>query len=211
MATICEMMFAGHVGVNIALDELIKTSGQNDYVPALFAEELGAVIQVRAADLSAVLEILQQYQLQEWSHVLGELNDQDELKISCRDQIIYQQSRRQLQQWWAETSYRLQALRDNPACANAEYEELAADNPGLSVKLSFDPAQDVCAPFMQVDAPPRVAILREQGVNGQMEMAAAFSHAGFVCVDVHMTDLFSGKIKLDDFVGLAACGGFFLR
>lgn len=208
LATICEMMFAGHVGVNIALDNLVKGGSQDDYIPALFAEELGAVMQVRSADLPAVLEILQQYELQEWSHVLGELNAQDQLKISYRDQVIYQQSRQQLQQWWAETSYRMQALRDNPACADAEYAELAADNPGLSVKLTFDPAQDIGAPFLQVASPPRVAILREQGVNGQMEMAAAFSHAGFACLDVHMTDLFSGKIKLDDFVGLAACGGF---
>ncbi len=147
------------------------------------------MLQVREQDLSSVLAVLQQYHLQEWSHVLGSLNDTDELQIHNRGELIYQQSRTQLQRWWAETSYRLQALRDNPVCAQEEYDELLNDNPGLSVKLSFDPREEVCAPFLLFKERPRVAILREQGVNGHMEMAAAFACAGFTCVDVHMTDI----------------------
>lgn len=206
--TVCEMMFAGRTGVDIKLDSLIKHEINHDPIAALFTEELGALIQVRAEDLTAVLEILQQYHLQDWSHVLGELNAADQLRISSHGQSIYQQSRTQLQRWWAETSYRMQALRDNPDCAEEEYAELLQENPGLSVQLSFDPQQDVSAPFLHLKTQPRVAILREQGVNGNMEMAAAFSRAGFSCIDVHMTDIFSGRINLTDFVGLAAGGGF---
>lgn len=206
--TLCEMMFAGHTGVNIRLDTLVNDDIGNDAAAVLFAEELGAVIQVRAADLAQVLDILQQHQLRDWVHQLGELNSVDELQIKYRDQSLYQESRTQLQRWWAETSYRLQALRDNPVCAQEEYESLLNEDPGLSVQLSFDPQQDVSAPFLHLNTQPRIAILREQGVNGYMEMAAAFARAGFTCVDVHMTDIFSGRVKLSEFTGLAAGGGF---
>lgn len=201
LATVCEMMFAGHVGVNMTL-------GSDDPIAALFTEELGAVVQVREQDLATVLEILQQYHLQECTHLLGELNQTDQLQIHYEGQLFYQQSRIQLQRWWAETSYRLQALRDNPVCAQEEYDALLTDDPGLSVRLTFDPQEDVSAPFFHIKTKPRVAILREQGVNGHMEMAAAFSRAGFSCVDVHMTDILSGRVKLTDFIGLAAGGGF---
>ena len=124
--------------------------------------------------------------------------------------VLYQQSRAQLQRWWAETSYRMQALRDNPECAAEEYAQLLKDNPGLSAKLSFDPQQDISAPFLHLQTQPRVAILREQGVNGHMEMAAAFARAGFTCVDVHMTDIFSGRINLAHFIGLPPAAVFLM-
>jgi phosphoribosylformylglycinamidine synthase len=209
LATVCEMMFAGHVGVTIELDELADIQPAPDPVAALFTEELGALIQVREADLPFVLEILQQYQLAGLTHILGELNDTDQLRIMYHGQPFYEQSRTQLQRWWAQTSYRMQALRDNPACAEEEYAQLLTEDPGLSVTLRFDPALDICAPLLASSkARPRVAILREQGVNGYMEMAAAFARAGFACVDVHMTDILSGRVPLKDFVGIAAGGGF---
>lgn len=208
LATLSEMMFAGHTGVDIVLDDLINKDPSSDPIAALFTEELGAVLQVRAVDWPLVKKILQEHHLAEWAHLLGELNQTDQLRIKIQGQWFYQQSRTQLQRWWAETSYQLQALRDNPACAAEEYDALLQDDPGLTVKLSFDPQQDISAPFLQLNTKPRVCVLREQGVNGHMEMAAAFAQAGFTCVDVHMTDILSGKVKLADFVGLAAGGGF---
>jgi phosphoribosylformylglycinamidine synthase len=208
LATLCEMMFAGHVGVTVRIDELVDNDLGNDSIAALFTEELGAVIQVRERDLPAVLEILQRFHLAECTHVLGEINQADQLRIEYGGRLIYQQSRTQLHRWWAETSYRMQALRDNPECAAEEYESLLQEDPGLSVKLTFKPEQDPSAAFLQVKSPPRVAILREQGVNGHIEMAAAFARAGFTCIDVHMTDIFSGRIRLTDFTGIAAGGGF---
>ncbi|RMH59459.1 MAG: phosphoribosylformylglycinamidine synthase, partial [Zetaproteobacteria bacterium] len=115
----------------------------------------------------------------------------------------------QLQQWWAETSYRMQALRDHPDCALEAFEAIAdEEDRGLFAELSFDPAEDVAAPFIATGARPRLAVLREQGVNGQVEMAAAFDRAGFDCRDVHMSDVIEGRASLDGFHGLVACGGF---
>jgi phosphoribosylformylglycinamidine synthase len=208
LALICEMMFAGHTGVTIRLDELVNHDLGHDSIAALFTEELGAVIQVHEADLPIVLEILTKFHLQECTHLLGELNHSDQLRIECHERLLYERSRVQLQRWWSETSYRLQSLRDNPECAAAEYAAISADDPGLSVKLTFDLQENISEPFLRVKSPPRVAILREQGVNGHMEMAAAFARAGFTSVDVHMTDIFSGRVNLADFMGIAAGGGF---
>ncbi len=138
LATLCEMMFASHVGVTVRLDDLVNNDLGNDTIAALFTEELGAVIQVKEQDLPSVLEILQQFQLEECTHILGDINQTDQLRIEYGGRLIYQQSRTQLHRWWAETSYRMQALRDNPDCAAEEYESLSQEDPGLSVKLTFD-------------------------------------------------------------------------
>ena len=200
LATISEMMFASHCGITLSLAAL-----EGDAVPLLFNEELGAVIQVDEGDLPAVIDYCDQYHLADRVHIIAMLNETDSLSIQKDGEVLYENSRVQLQRLWSETSYRLQRLRDNPVCAEQEYESLLdAKDPGLNVKLTFDVARD----HKKYATKPRVAILREQGVNGQYEMAAAFMRAGFDAVDVHMTDLLTGAINLRDFVGLAACGGF---
>ncbi len=208
--TICEMMFAGRVGVNLTLDSLIKNENTADPAVILFNEELGAVVQIRERDQQRAFDILQQHQLKDWSYLLGGINTTDRLDISYRGQPIFQQTRTQLQQWWSETSYRMQMLRDNPECAQEEYDNLLSEDPGLSAKLNFalpKGENQNSSPAMNRKS-PKVAILREQGVNGHMEMAAAFARVGFSCEDVHMTDLLSGKVKLTEFTGMAAVGGF---
>ncbi len=204
LATLAEMMFAGGCGVTVLLDDLGE-----ELLPALFAEELGAVLQVRATDRTTVLMKLAAAGLGECSHVIGAPNAADQLRLRFAGEIVFAASRSELRRLWSETSYRLQALRDHPECAREAF-DAACDpaDPGLNVKLSFDPAEDVAAPFIINGAQPRIAILREQGVNGQVEMAAAFDRAGFAAVDVHMSDLLAGRIALGDFHGIAACGGF---
>ncbi|MGO1245842.1 MAG: phosphoribosylformylglycinamidine synthase [Oceanisphaera sp.] len=202
--TLAEMGFAGNTGLDIELDLL-----GSDNLAALFNEELGAVIQVRQADKEAVLTCLAGHGLASCSHVIGAPNQDDQLRFFYGGQEVYSESRRELRRLWSETSYQMQALRDNPETAQAEYDaKLAADNPGLSVELSFDPKQDIAAPYIAKGVQPRMAILREQGVNSHVEMAAAFDRAGFAAVDVHMSDLQSGRYRLDEFSGMVACGGF---
>ena len=202
--TICEMSFASHVGLDITLDEIGP-----DPIASLFTEELGAVIQVSANNIQQVLAILVEHDLSDNTQILGSLNDSDKIVCTYNEQIFYQQTRIQLQSLWMEPSYRIQALRDNPECAKQELETiLNTGDPGLSVNLTFDPANNISLPFINSGIRPSVAILREQGVNGHMEMAAAFEHAGFDSIDVHMTDLISGRLALDTFQGLVACGGF---
>ncbi len=204
LATLCEMSFAGHVGVTVQLDDL-----GGDATAALFCEELGAVLQVRHCDTDTVLETLREAGLGKHSHVIGTLNEQDRLIITQGSQTLFIEERVDLQRAWAETSYRMQALRDNPDCAQQEFDALLqVDDPGMQPRLSFDPAEDLAAPFINSGARPAVAILREQGVNGQIEMAAAFHAAGFAAHDVHMSDIIAGRVSLRDFSGLAACGGF---
>jgi phosphoribosylformylglycinamidine synthase len=205
LATLAEMMFAGGCGVTALLDDL---DGEGP-LAALFTEELGAVIQVRAADRNAVLARLAAAGLGECSHVIGAPNGEDRLILRHAGEPVFAASRAELRRLWSETSYRMQALRDHPDCAREAF-EAACDpaDPGLSVKLSFDLTEDIAAPFLTNGARPRIAILREQGVNGQVEMAAAFDRAGFAAVDVHMSDLIAGRISLADFHGVAACGGF---
>ncbi len=203
LVTLCEMAFAGHCGLDVDLAGLGE-----DAVAALFAEELGAVVQVRAGDLETVRERLKAAGLGRHSHVLGGPTDDDRLRFRQGDRLLFEAARGELHRAWSETSFRMQALRDNPECARQEYDRLLdASDPGLNVALAFDPAEDVAAPFIG-GARPRLAILREQGVNGQLEMAAAFDRAGFDCIDVHMSDILAGRIALDDFKGLVACGGF---
>ncbi|MCW9057349.1 MAG: phosphoribosylformylglycinamidine synthase [Gammaproteobacteria bacterium] len=204
LATLCEMAFAGHVGVTVQLDDLGE-----DAIAALFSEELGAVLQVRHCDTDTVLESLREAGLGKHSHVIGTLNEEDRLIVTSGSQTLLREKRVELQRAWAETSYRMQALRDNSECALQEYDALLkVEDPGLQPRLAFDPAEDVTAPFVNTGAKPAVAILREQGVNGQIEMAAAFHAAGFDAHDVHMSDIISGRVSLADFSGLAACGGF---
>ncbi|MDQ5909632.1 MAG: phosphoribosylformylglycinamidine synthase [Pseudomonadota bacterium] len=204
LATLAEMMFAGGCGVTVLLDDLGE-----ELLPALFTEELGAVVQVRALDRQRVLTKLAAAGLGECSHVIGTLNDRDRLMLCHAGEVAFAADRAELRQWWSETSYRLQALRDHPDCAREAF-ETACDpaDPGLNVRLTFNPEVDIAAPFITDGARPRIAILREQGVNGQIEMAAAFDQAGFAAVDVHTSDLIVGRVTLADFHGLVACGGF---
>ncbi len=203
-AALCEMAFAGHTGVTVQLDEL-----GDDAIAALFNEELGAVLQVRHSDTDGVLAILRENGLGHHSHVIGTLNEADTVVFTSAHRELFNRPRAELQQLWAQTSYRMQALRDNPECAQQEFERLAdAQDPGLTAQLRFDPSEDVAAPYIASGIRPKVAILREQGVNGQVEMAAAFDRAGFAAIDVHMSDVIAGRVSLRDFKGLAACGGF---
>jgi phosphoribosylformylglycinamidine synthase len=202
--TLAEMAFAGKAGVNADIAAL-----GNDDMAVLFSEEPGAVIQVSTSELAYVQQVLAQHNLAQCSHVIGSVNNKDELVFSRGDKVVLSDSRTRLRCIWAETTYQMQALRDNPAGAKQEFEAKAdAADPGLNVKLSFDINADVAAPFILKGAAPKVAILREQGVNSHVEMAAAFNRAGFTAVDVHMSDILAGRAKLSDFNGLVACGGF---
>ncbi|GGB33258.1 phosphoribosylformylglycinamidine synthase [Oceanisphaera marina] len=202
--TLAEMAFAGNTGLDIELDLLGA-----DHLAVLFNEELGAVLQVRQEDKEAVLTCLAGHGLSACSHVIGKPNQDDQLRLFFAGEEVYTESRTELRRLWSETSYQMQALRDNPECAEAEYAaKLEANNPGLSVDLSFNPKEDIAAPFIAKGEHPRMAILREQGVNSHVEMAAAFDRAGFAAVDVHMSDLQSGRYRLDEFAGMVACGGF---
>ena len=204
LATLAEMSFAGHTGISIHLDDLAKTA-----LEALFSEELGAVIQVHHSDTEDVLSAFRENGLGKHAHVIGKLNDTDEITFSWAKEIIYQQPRTALQKIWSETSYRMQALRDNADCAKQEFDRIDDSNDtGLFADLSYDLDDNISAPYLKRGVKPPMAILREQGVNGQIEMAAAFDRAGFQAVDVHMTDIISGKISLTDFKGVVACGGF---
>ena len=205
--TIAEMAFAGKTGVDINLDMLAGES--SELAAALFSEELGAVIQVKRDDLETVLNELNAAGLADLAQVVGSTNLDDEIRFHFDEEEVYAESRVQLQRWWAETSYQIQSLRDNSECAKQEFDRiLDKDDPGLNAELTFDINEDVTAPFIQTGIRPQMAIVREQGVNGQIEMAAAFDRAGFAAVDVHMSDILAGRVELDQFKGLVACGGF---
>jgi phosphoribosylformylglycinamidine synthase len=196
--TLAEMAFAGRMGLDIHL----PSAG----LPQLFSEELGAVIQVATDDVAEVLARLHHASLT--AQVIGRSLPGNDIVLRSGSTIAYRNTRTALQTMWAETSFHIQSLRDNPDCALQEFSLLHdADRPGISVTVPFDPAERVSAPFVHTTK-PRVAILREQGVNGQVEMAAAFDRAGFAAVDVHMSDLLAGRVELASFKGLAACGGF---
>ena len=203
-AALAEMAFAGHVGIDILLDDL-----GDDPRAALFSEELGAVLQVRHYDTDAVLESLREAGLGRHSHVLGTLREDDRVIMRFAGKVLLDEARIDLQRAWAETSYQVQALRDNPDCAAQEFDALLdAGDPGVQPAARFDPDDNPAVAFIVTGVRPRVAILREQGVNGQLEMAAAFDRAGFSCVDVHMSDVIEGRTALTEFSGLVACGGF---
>ncbi|MGA4473122.1 phosphoribosylformylglycinamidine synthase [Ectopseudomonas chengduensis] len=207
LTTVLEMAFAGHCGLSLNLDALADDSSE---LPAvLFNEELGAVIQVRQ---DATPEVLAQFSaagLDDCVAVIGQAVNNGEVSISFNGEPVFAGERRLLQRQWAETSYRIQRLRDNAQGADQEFDLLLEeDNPGLSIKLGFDVNQDIAAPYIKKGVRPQVAILREQGVNGQVEMAAAFDRAGFSAIDVHMSDILAGRVSLEAFKGLVACGGF---
>jgi phosphoribosylformylglycinamidine synthase len=202
LVTLAEMAFAGRCGVRVDISGL----GQDD-LAILFNEELGAVIQVREEDLEAVRQRFADAGCTSL-HLLGIVTAEQDFVVTRGSEVRYRSSRAALQSLWAKTSYHIQALRDNPECAAEEFQAIAADDPGLSVHLTYAPGDDICAPYINTGVRPRVAIVREQGVNGQMEMAAAFDRAGFTAVDVHMSDILSGRVTLEDFKGMAACGGF---
>ncbi|MGA1008189.1 MAG: phosphoribosylformylglycinamidine synthase [Sedimenticolaceae bacterium] len=199
-ATLCEMAFAGRCGLDIHLPE-------GDAIAQLFNEELGAVIQVASSDVGAVKTVFAEVNLADHVHTIAAINGDQTIRVTQAGKNLLEQSRTHYQQVWSEVTREMQALRDNPDCAAEEFARIAADDPGLSAKLSFDQNEDIAAPYIN-SAKPRMAILREQGVNGQVEMAASFDKAGFEAVDVHMSDILSGRVELDDFRGLVACGGF---
>jgi phosphoribosylformylglycinamidine synthase len=206
--TLAEMAFAGRTGVSLALDGVIGPESDTPHVlAALFGEELGVVLQSRAADRVRVLETLGRHGLP--GRVIGAPRDDDRVTITLDGRTLLAEPRTALNRLWSETTWQMQTLRDNPESARHEYDRiLDAGDPGLSPFLTFDPTEDVAAPFVAHGARPRMAILREQGVNGQVEMAAAFDRAGFEAIDVHMSDVIAGRVSLADFKGFAACGGF---
>ena len=207
LATVAEMCFAGHVGVDINLDML--AADRDDCLAALFNEELGAVIQVAKENTVEILFELNAAGLGDACGVIGSPNWDDELRIHFDDEEIFSEKRIALQKIWSRTSYEVQKLRDNSECAEQEYSQIEdAQDPGLSVSLSFDVNQDIAAPYIATGVRPKVAVLREQGVNGQIEMAAAFDKAGFDAVDVHMSDILQQRVSLKEFKTLVACGGF---
>ncbi|QMT40818.1 phosphoribosylformylglycinamidine synthase [Neisseria shayeganii] len=202
-ATLAEMAFAARCGLDVRLPE------NADALSVLFNEELGAVLQVRQADAEAVRQVFAAVGLSDAVSKIAVANDTDTLHISSGSEVIFNESRLKLQQAWQETSHQIQRLRDNPECADSEF-ALLEDNQrsALFADLKFDLKEDIAAPFIASGAKPKIAVLREQGVNGQVEMAAAFTRAGFDAYDVHMSDLMAGRVKLADFHMLAACGGF---
>ncbi|MFZ2524199.1 MAG: phosphoribosylformylglycinamidine synthase subunit PurQ, partial [Candidatus Ferrigenium altingense] len=209
LVSLCEMAFASHIGLDIRLDEL-----HGDTLRALFNEELGAVVQIRNRDVQHVLQLTQELGLKSVQKIATP-NETGMIEISRGGEKLFSDSGVNLQRIWSETTYQMQKLRDNPTCAQQEFDRLLdAADPGLHVKLTYDPNEipsPVRAELVEgraVLTRPKIAILREQGVNGQVEMAAAFDRAGFAAVDVHMSDIISGRVKLADFKGYAACGGF---
>ena len=206
-ACLFEMAFAGHCGLDITLDTLAS-----DDIAVLFNEELGGVFQINDKDEPQVYKILQKHGLNDCVHCIGSVNTSYQIDITRDSKPVFNAGLQDLQRTWSETSYRIADIRDNSKCALQEFEAIRDDDPGLYAELTFDPAENISAPYNKApyinNGRPKVAILREQGVNGQLEMAAAFDRAGFTAVDVHMSDIIKGNLNLDDFRGLAACGGF---
>ncbi|MBL0351943.1 MAG: phosphoribosylformylglycinamidine synthase [Dechloromonas sp.] len=221
----CEMAFASRRGVSLDLDGICYDAGAGDVdgsekrpdllagrdfenvVGVLFNEELGALIQIRRSDREKVTPILRACGVP--YHFIGMLNEWDEIRVTRNAKRVLREKRVDLQRAWSETSYQMQAMRDNPSCAQQEFDRiLDVTDPGLTPKLTFDPQDDFTKVYQDISGRPRVAILREQGVNSHYEMAAAFDRAGFATVDVHMSDILAGRVSLKDFKGLVACGGF---
>ncbi|MFT6529071.1 MAG: phosphoribosylformylglycinamidine synthase [Psychrosphaera sp.] len=207
-STVTEMAFAGKAGVNVDLSDL-----GDDVTAALFNEELGAVIQVKSSDKAAVLAVLAENGLADMSHVIGSVNNEDKVSFTHNGKVVLENTRTHYRTVWAETTFKMQSMRDNPECAQQEHDaKFDVNDKGLNVELTYDINEDVAAPFIAKSAStgvkPRVAILREQGVNSHVEMAAAFNRAGFEAIDVHMSDLQEARMNLADFTGLVACGGF---
>jgi phosphoribosylformylglycinamidine synthase len=207
LATALEMAFAGHCGLNLSLDSLAIDA--TELAAVLFNEELGALIQVHRDATAVVLAQFSAAGLADCVAVIGQPLNSGEILINFNEQPVFTGERRLLQRQWSETSYQMQRLRDNQECAEQEFAALLEeDNPGLCARLAFDLNDDIAAPYIRKGVRPQIAVLREQGVNGQVEMAAAFDRAGFAAIDVHMSDILAGRVDLDEFKGLVACGGF---
>jgi phosphoribosylformylglycinamidine synthase len=210
--SVVEMAFAGHTGVDIDISALPGTD-----LDILFNEELGAVIQIRESDVDAVHAVFAKFGIEDCCSDIGRINNEDTIRFSRDGTVVLENSRTYYRITWAQTTYRMQSMRDNPECAQEEHDvKYDTEDPGLNTELTFDINEDVVAKLIAQDAAvdserasnPKVAILREQGVNSHVEMAAAFDRAGFVAIDVHMSDILSGRANLADFNGLVACGGF---
>jgi phosphoribosylformylglycinamidine synthase len=198
--TLCEMAFAGRCGLQVNVN-----ASSGDVINSLFNEELGAVIQVRASESDAILAQLNQHLSVQ---MIGVVTTENAINISVNGQTVFTDTRVNLHRMWSETTYHMQSLRDNPICAQQEFDRiLNTADIGLNVHTTFDINDDISAPYLNLSR-PKMAILREQGVNGQVEMASAFDRAGFATFDVHMSDIISGRISLKDFAGFVACGGF---
>ncbi|MBN4060596.1 phosphoribosylformylglycinamidine synthase [bacterium AH-315-I20] len=201
--TLAEMGFAGRTGIDIYLDDL-----GDDALNILFSEELGAVIQIQREHRKQVLALFDTQGLTHVSHIIGSTNDDLQLHIALNSATVLDENILELQQTWTETSYQLASLRDNPECTQQAFNAINdVEDKGLFAELTYDVSEDITAPFIHKTR-PKMAVLREQGVNGQIEMAAAFDKAGFTSVDVHMSDLIEGRVSLADFQGMVACGGF---
>lgn len=204
--TLAEMSFAGHCGLNIDLSAMVSGT---DVVSVLYNEELGAVIQVAEQDAEAVVAQLNNAFGQPLAFTIATVTVGETFVIHVNGVEVLNDSRIHLQRMWSETTYHMQSLRDNPICAQQEYDRiLDAHDGGLFSALTYDPQENIAAPYIATGVKPKMAILREQGVNGHVEMAAAFDRAGFQAFDVHMSDIISGRISLKDFAGVVACGGF---
>ncbi len=203
LITLLEMAFAGRCGLDIEIDV-----EQQHAAAKLFSEEVGAVIQIAEQHVPEVMALAAQSGLEGWVSHIGKPRMDERIVVNTRQFELIDSRRAALQRLWSETSHAIARLRDNAVCADAEFAAIQQSSPGLSAALTYDCDEDVAAPMIATGVRPQVAILREQGVNGQMEMAAAFDRAGFTAVDVHMSDLISGRRHLDEFHGLVACGGF---
>ncbi len=206
-ACFSEMAFAGHCGLDIQLDSMLSDD-DSDAVSVLFNEELGGVMQIRCHDLETIEQAFAAAGLADCLHELGKIHQEDQITINNNGIPVFSATRKSLQKVWSETSYHMQRLRDNPECAEQEFAAVSLEDKGLSANVSFDMNDDIAAPYIHSGVKPNIAVLREQGVNGQIEMAAAFDRAGFNAIDVHMSDIINGDVNFDDFKGLVACGGF---
>src|SRR5690606_26391576 len=207
-AALCEMAFCSHLGLDISLEGW-GGDRADDVCRTLFNEELGAIVQIRAEHRAEFADLVAQHGLIECAQRIARPSTAPAIRITDDGKTLVEWHWEALFDAWWSTTHAMQKLRDDPTCAD---EERAAarrfDAPGLQPRLAFDPGEDVAAPFINTGAAPRVAILREQGVNGQVEMASAFVRSGFEAVDVHMTDLVEGRADLQAFAGIVACGGF---
>lgn len=204
LVTLAEMAFAGHCGISVAIDGL-----SDNILAVLFNEELGAVIQIAASQLNTVRQIFEHHGLSNNVHHIGSVQSGYRLIISKNGKELYNESSNTLRTYWAETTWKMQRLRDNPFCADQEHHaKHDEEDPGLNVKLTFTPQEDISAPYIITGIRPKVAVLREQGVHSHIEMAAVFYRAGFDAIDVHMSDLLAGYCTLQNFDVLVACGGF---
>ena len=199
ITTLFEMAFASHCGM-----EIIGTNSINE----LFNEELGCIIQIPIINKSIVLKELEKIGLKKFTRPIAKVNNTDEILIYQEKKLVFREQRKNLHKEWSSTSFEISKLRDNPICSESENKELLETSDGLKVKTTYDIDESISAPYLSTGIKPKIAILREQGINGHVEMAAAFSQAGFDAYDVHMSEILSGNKSLKQFQGLAACGGF---